>query len=138
MAQPPRNNPRDPSSGAQPKQGRSWGVYLAIIAIVLLVLYLLFGNVFSPDPVPDEDPAVETTTPDAGPDPVAPDADTVAPDTDPVAPDPDPVGGSETAPADPATGGDPTEPDDAAEEEEEEEDVIDIEGDAEVEVLDES
>ncbi|MFN7004424.1 MAG: hypothetical protein ACK4NW_13455 [Roseinatronobacter sp.] len=124
MAQPPRNNPRDPSSGAQPKQGRSWGVYLAIIAIVLLVLYLLFGNVFSPDPVPDEDPAVETTTPDAGPDPVAPDAD--------------PAGGSETAPADPATGGDPTAPGDAAEEEEEEEDVIDIEGDAEVEVLDES
>lgn len=131
MAQPPRNNPRDPSSGAQPKQGRSWGVYLAIIAIVLLVLYLLFGNVFSPDPVPDEDPAVETTTPDAGPDPVAPDADPVAPDTDPA-------GGSETTPADPATGADPTAPGDAAEEEEEEEDVIDIEGDAEVEVLDES
>lgn len=131
MAQPPRNNPRDPSSGAQPKQGRSWGVYLAIIAIVLLVLYLLFGNVFSPDPVPDEDPAVVTTTPDAGPDPVAPDADPVAPDTDPA-------GGSETTPADPATGGDPTAPGDAAEEEEEEEDVIDIEGDAEVEVLDES
>lgn len=122
MAQPPRNNPNDPAPGTQPQKGRSWGIYLAIIAVVLLVLYLLFGNVFSPDPVPEDEPAVGTSVPDSG--------------SDPVATDPDPAGGTEPTPADPTTDGDTTAPDDAAGDSDV--DNIDIEGDADVEVLDES
>lgn len=127
MAQPPRNNPNDPAPGTQSQQGRSWGVYLAIIAIVLLVLYLLFGNVFSPDPVTNEEPAVGTSVPEAG---------TSGTGSEPVTADPDPVGGSQPAPADPSAGGDATAPGETTGQGEE--DNIDIQGDADVEVLDES
>ncbi len=121
MATPPRNNQRDPHNASSQSKATSWVLYLAIALVILLVILWLFGDVFTDDTVLEDEPTVQTTEPETSP-----------AATDPVTPPPPTTPEAETetvTPADPAA--------DAAEEEEADE-VIEIEGDADVEILDDS
>lgn len=132
MAKTPRNDPHAPPATGSQSQGTRWGLVIGGIVVVVLILYLMFGNVFTNEPLDEVDPVVEPTTMDpisepdvTVPDPapvegeIAPDTPTIAPDTGTIEPGQDPGAIAPDAPA----GGD---------------DVINIDGDAEVEILDDS
>ncbi|MFU8863878.1 MAG: hypothetical protein ACNA7O_08175 [Rhodobacterales bacterium] len=123
MATPPRNTQRDHQKASSQSNAKRWGLYLAIALVILLVVLWLFGDVFTTDTVQEDEPAVQTTAPETTP-------ETAPPATEPASPPPatTPGTGTETTPT--------TEP--ATDEAEEQDGVIEIEGDAEVEVLDES
>jgi len=130
MATPPRNTQRDHQKASSQSNAKRWGLYLAIALVILLVVLWLFGDVFTTDTVQEDEPAVQTTAPETTPEAAPPATETAPPATDPASPPPAtaPDTGTETAPTtEPATDG-----------AEEEDDVIQLEGDAEVEVLDES
>jgi hypothetical protein len=123
-------NPQRPAPGANrttntttstaSTKRSSTGLYIGIIAVIILLLVLFFGGFFTADPVAEEEIvtplATEEEELDIVPEPVTPEVG-----TDPV--ETIPETDADLAPVDPAV---------------EEEDVIDIEGDADVEVLDES
>lgn len=116
---PPRNSQHDHQQASSQSNAKRWGLYLAIALVLLLLLLWLFGDVFTNDAVLEDEPTTQTTSPETG-----------SGATDPASPRPatTPQAGSDTtAPTDPATEGPETQ-----------DDVIEIEGDADVEVLDDS
>ena len=153
MATPPRNDQRDRQAGASGNSGKRWTVYIVIAIVVLLIIYLLFGGLFSNEPVVEETPAVESTATDTG---LGASGDEAATDEDVevITSEPDTAADPETAAPDVGTGDtEATPPDDQSNAAEpgadtdasapgdaqgDDEEVIEIEGDAEVEILDES
>lgn len=133
MAKTPRNDPHaPPATGSHASQGARWGLIIGGVVVVVLILYLMFGNLFTNEPLDDVDPVVEPTTTDPLSEP------------DVTVPEPAPAE-TETAPQTPTTAPDTgtTEPEEdsgaiAPDAQEDGDDVINIEGDAEVEILDDS
>lgn len=121
MATPPRNTQRDHQKASSQSNAKRWGLYLAIALVVLLVLLWLFGDVFTDDSAMQEEPAVQTTAPETSPD-----------TTDQASPPPATVPEPETDTTTPA------DPDPATDGAEEQDEVIEIEGEADVEIIDES
>lgn len=131
MAKTPRNDPHaPPATGSHSSQGARWGLIIGGVVVVVLILYLMFGNVFINEPLDDVDPVVEptTTAPLSEPDVTVPaPAETeTAPETPTTAP--------ETGTAEPEEDSGAIAPD----AQDDSDDVINIEGDAEVEILDDS
>lgn len=122
-------NPRRPDPGTHntdttgPQSGKTW-IYGAIAAVVILLLVLFFGGFLGDDTAMQDDVATPTPTEQDEIEVITSDPSTApAPTDDAAAP---PAAGTDVL-DDPAPAGT-----------EEDADVIDIEGDAEVEVLDES
>ncbi len=120
MATPPRHQKTNepPFDTKRAEGGVHWAVYFGIGIIVLLLLVFLFGGFNNDTVITSDDPAVVETQPAATEPAVSP----VTTDVDPVEADvqDDPV------------------LDDPAPESTDDDSVIEIEGDAEVEVLDET
>ncbi len=130
MATPPRNDQRDRQTGATAKNGKRWPIYIAIVVIVLLIIFVFFGDLFTTDEQTQEEGAViESTSPPAdGTGDVA-----VTGGTDPETEGATAATDEPVAETDPSASEDPE-----ADSEESEENVIELDGDADVEILDDT
>ena len=115
MATPPHRTDQRDSPPRRPAKGSNRGLYIGIAVVVVLLILLFFGGFFTDDGIIEEDAAVQTTAPEAdgaGNDTrTGAETEVITSDTDTASPDADAQDG---------------------------EAVIDIEGDAEVEVIDEN
>lgn len=120
MATPPHRTDQRDSPPRKPAKSSNRGLYIGIAVVVVLLILLFFGGFFTDDSIIEEDAAVQTTAPEAD---TA--GDDIGTETEVITSDPD-TAASDTETAPPGA--------DAQDGEE----VIDIEGDAEVEVIDEN
>lgn len=134
MARTPPNERNDSSERSQ-SQGMSWPLIIGVIVIVLFILYLLLGNAFSTGSVEVEEEAVETTQPQDADDTSGQSSTADAAGTDASGSDSNAtLTGTDTG-SDAQEG---TETDASAETEGDDVEVIDVEEDAEVEILDDT
>lgn len=135
MANPNRPDQRDSvpkrSSGKSNK-----GLFIGIAVVVVLLILLFFGGFFTDDTIIEEDAAFESTTPEVGTtgneDQSGEEVEIITSDPDGAAPETQP---DATAPATETDTAAPADPDADTQGVDE---VIEIEGDAEVEINDES
>ncbi|MGK7652265.1 hypothetical protein ACSQ76_07580 [Roseovarius sp. B08] len=150
MATPPRNDQHDAHMGATGSKRSRLPMYIGVVVIVLLLIFLLFGNVFSPEEavVSDDDQTIETTE-TGNEDGAVTGTATSTPETETDGAANDAAGtdaatGTATSTPETETGGAANDTADAGtdasdlDSEESAEEVIEIEGDADVEIVDDT